>query len=269
MLRLILAGALASLGCARPLVFSGWAQIDRPGGGGGVAARYHDRFSHHPFSATHPGCGALAVEPQGPVLVLVPGLRGDGQEFREALPLLAASRPGGLFMFRFGPFEKLERMADDLALGLSRLLACRPAQEVVVLAHSAGGVLISTAVSRVQLPDDSPRGALKVLTVAAPLAGMIGRVNTAQGSPNFFLDLGRRFLSYPSAPAAVRAVHLRTSFPADPVMKPNGDFFPNDLEVGIPDARQINLPAQLGHDEALLHVALKLADGSWRDWFPE
>ena len=85
MLRLIFVGALALLGCARPLVFSGWAQVDRPGGGGGVAARYHDRFSHHPFSETDPGCGALVLKGKGPVLVLVPGLRGDGVEFEEAL----------------------------------------------------------------------------------------------------------------------------------------------------------------------------------------
>ena len=50
-------------------------------------------------------------------------------------------------------------------------------------------------------------------------------------------------------------------------LAPNGDFFPNDLAVGIPGARQINLPSELGHDEALVHVAWKVADGSWVTWF--
>jgi alpha-beta hydrolase superfamily lysophospholipase len=198
----------------------------------------------------------------------VPGIGGDGEEFEEALPILAASRPAGMFMFKWLAMEKLPGMAEDLAFGISRVLACRPTQPVLVLAHSAGGVLISTAASKLVIPSGAPDDAVTIFTVASPLAGTMDRERQDGGRPtHFMLDIATRITSYPPAPRGVRAVHLRTSYPADPLMERAGEFAPNDPTVGIPLARQIDLPPQLGHDEALVHVAWKLADGSWRDYF--
>jgi alpha-beta hydrolase superfamily lysophospholipase len=159
-------------------------------------------------------------------------------------------------------------MAEDLALGISRLVTCRPGQPILVLAHSAGGVIISTAASQLKLPAQAADDAVTILTVASPLAGTMGRERPDGGRPEHFVfDIATRITSYPSAPRGVRAVHLRTSYPADAWMAPSADFVPNDPAVGIPLARQIDLPPQLGHDAALVHVAWKLADGTWRAWF--
>lgn len=251
-------------GCAGRSVLSGWAQVAVT-----PFENYQDHFSHSPFGAEQPKCADLALNAEGPVLILVPGIRGDGEEFEEALPILAASRPAGMFMFRWVLMEKLPGMASDLALGISRLVACRPKQPVVVLAHSAGGVLIATAASKLDIPAQSPDDVVTILTVAAPLAGTMARERRDAGRPPpLMLDIATHIRSYASAPRGVRAVHLRTAYPADPLMQPSGDFVPNDPAVGIPLARQIDLPPDLGHDASLIHVAYRLADGSWRDWFP-
>ena len=82
------------------------------------------------------------------------------------------------------------------------------------------------------------------------------------------LDFGTRITEYPVAPTSVATVHLRTQYPGDQVMKPKDGLAPNDPAVGIPGARQVDLPATLTHDEALVYVAQKIADGTWREWFP-
>jgi pimeloyl-ACP methyl ester carboxylesterase len=255
---------LLLLGCAGRAVISGWAQVAiRP------VENYQDHFSHSPFGTAKPTCAELGLKPEGPVLVLVPGIRGDGEEFEESLPILAASRPAGMFMFRWVLMEKLPGMASDLAHGISRLVACRPKQPVVVLAHSAGGVIVATAASKLVIPAQSPDDVVTILTVAAPLAGTMARERRDAGRPPpLMIDIATHIRSYASAPRGVRAAHLRTAYPADELMEPSGDFVPNDPAVGIPLARQIDLPPHLGHDESLIHVAYRLADGSWRDWFP-
>lgn len=262
-----LAAALALAGCAGPRVRSGWAQIDRPGLE--RATSYQQRFSHRPFDSDDATCAQLGLAPTGPAVVLVPGIGGDGKEWEDAVLEISASRPAALFMFRWGPLERLEAMAEDLALGLSTLLACRPREEVVVLAHSAGGIIASAAAPRVRAPsDEAPR--LKILTVASPLAGVLPwRKPGLDGGPqsHFIVQLGARLTHYPSPAPGVAAVHLRTQYPADPLMEPGGDFAPNDPAVGIPGARQLDLPAYLGHDEALLAVASWFAHGAWRAWF--
>lgn len=273
-LTLLLALALLSalscrgpVGIAQAMGTSGWLQVDRPGTP--PPQSYPERFTRVPLAGVHPGCGALRLSSEGPVVVLVPGIQGDGEEFIGAVPLIIESHPAGVFMVRWMAFERLGAMTDRLAQGLSRLLACRPQQEVVVLAHSAGGVLVSEAAAKVQVPPQSPDDALKVITVAAPLAGTMRRVRKADGSAEsrFILDLGTHFTRYPPPPRGVKAVHLRSQFPADGVMEPDGDFIPNDPEIGIPGAAQIDLPAHLDHVAAFLYAAEQLADGGWRAWF--
>lgn len=263
----VLAAALALSGCAGPRVRSGWAQIDRPGLE--RATNYQERFSHRPFDSDDATCAQLGLAPTGPAVVLVPGIGGDRAEWEEAVAEISASRPAALFMFRWGPMERLEAMTRDLALGLSTLLSCRPEEEVVVLAHSAGGIIASAAAPLVRAPPgDAPR--LKILTVASPLAGILSwRKPGIDGGPqtHFIVQLGARLTPYSAPAPGVAAVHLRTHYPADPVMRPAKNFIPNDPAVGIPGARQLDLPADLGHDEALLAVASWFADGTWRRWF--
>jgi hypothetical protein len=59
----------------------------------------------------------------------------------------------------------------------------------------------------------------------------------------------------------VRVVHLRTQAPADVSMMGLPAHPPNDPSVGVPGAPQINLPAKLNHDGALIYVIRALMDG--------
>lgn len=269
---LLAALALALAGCKHPVAIaqergsSGWLQVDAPLQP--PSAKYDDRFHIVALDAPGVDCAALHLGAEGPVVVMVHGLKGDGVEFEETLPIIAASKPAGMFMLRWVAFDKLEPISKRFARGLSQLAACRPEGEILVLAHSAGGVVISTGASLVTLPETARDGAVKMLTVASPLAGTMNRARTeGRNESRFMLDLGTRFRRYPEAARGVRAVHLRTSFPADKVMEPQGEFVPNDRAVGLPGAPQVDLPAELGHVESLSWVARKIGDGSWREWF--
>jgi hypothetical protein len=270
--RFLAVAALALAACKHPVTIaqergsSGWLQLDAPGRP--AAATYDDRF--HIASLDAPGfdCASLRLPADGLVVVLVHGLKGDGPEFEEVVPLIAGSKPAGMFMFRWVAFDQLEPISRRFGAGLTALAACRPAGEILVLAHSAGGVVISSGASAVALPEGAKDGAVKLLTVASPLAGTMNRARTeGRNESRFMLDLGTRFTRYPEAGRGVRAVHLRTQFPADGVMKPQGEFVPNDRAVGIPGAPQVDLPKELGHVESLTWVAKKVADGTWREWF--
>jgi hypothetical protein len=271
---LLLVLLLASASCKGPVAIAhalgtaGWAQIDRPGSKS--ASRYKEHFTLAPLeSGQPPSCDAMGLAEHGPVFVLVHGIRGDGEEMEDAVPIIAKAKPAGLFMFRWMPFEKLGPISDGLALGISRLLVCRPGEEVVVVAHSAGGVVTSIAASKVVVPTGAKEGAVKVMTVASPLAGTMRRPRHEDGraETHFILDLGTRFEAYQAAAPGVQVVHLRSQYPADSVMKPQEDFSPNDPRVGVPGAPQIDLPAELSHVGALTFVARQLADGTWRKYF--
>jgi hypothetical protein len=271
---IVCTAALALVGCKHPVLIAedhgsaGWLQIDRPGWS--RPSNYDDRFTKVPLAGEKVDCQSLGVPATGLLVVMVHGLQGDGTEFEEVVPIIAAANPVGMYMYRWVPFDRLEPLSDIFALGLSRLVACRPEGETLVVAHSAGGVVVSYSASKLFLPEAMKPGALKLMTVSSPLAGTMNRVRHPDGKTEsrFMLDLGTRFTAYNKPPAGVQAVHLRTSYPADKVMQPQGDFIPNDPKVGIPGAAQIDLPRELGHVEALTWVAKKIADGSWRAWFP-
>ncbi len=221
------------------------------------------------------GRGCNGLDQQGPtdeILVIVPGFKGDGPEISAVVPVLASAKPGSIFLFRYVPWQSRDEISREFAIGASHLLRCLPSPHgpVVVLAHSAGGMVVSHAAHLLSMPrTDQPGPALYLMTVASPLAGMTGREPNADGSEEvrFMLDFGTRIQGYPVAPTSVAAVHLRTQYPGDQVMKPTKGVSPNDPHIGIPGARQVDLPADLTHDSALAYVAAKIADGSWRAWF--
>jgi len=117
-------------------------------------------------------------------------------------------------------------------------------------------------------PSDAPDGWVTVLTVASPLAGTVSRSGNAGGAEEatVMLDLGSAIAAYPEAARGVRVLHLRTQYPADSVMKPSLGRTPNDPSIGVPGARQVNLPDTLNHMTALHYVAERVADGTWVQW---
>lgn len=216
--------------------------------------------------------GCLASETTGDVIVLVHGAKGDGPEISALLPVLAGAKPAALLLYRWVPWDDRDAIARRFAVGFSHLLRCAPWADgrVLVVAHSAGGIVVGHGATRIDIPRRERTGpAVFLMTVAAPMAGMNDRQANDDGRAEvrFLLDWGTHIQKYPPAPTAMAVVHLRTQFPADAVMQPTPRHAPNDPTVGIPGARQLELPAGLSHDGALMYVAERLADGTWRSWF--
>jgi predicted alpha/beta hydrolase family esterase len=250
---------------------SGWFRADlQPK----TADGYKERFAPVDLDEPTFPCGELtARERDGstPIIVLVPGVGADGPEMHVALSTLMARPPASVFMFRWLMYDERDQIAKRLADGVTRLAECLPDSDgrILVVAHSAGGVLASYAVSHVQLPPLSARGPwVTVLTVASPLAGKM----TFQPPPSgrqekmFMLDLGTRITAYPPPARGIRVVHLRTHSPADPMMDPVADLVPNDPAVGVPGAPQLDLPGGLDHPGALEYVVTEISNNRWLGW---
>ena len=143
---------------------------------------------------------------------------------------------------------------------------------LLVVAHSAGGLVVAYGATRLDIPKRARTGpALYVMTVAAALAGMDDHPPNpgARPKPASCSTSETHMTEYPVAPMSMASVHLRTQYPGDQVMKPTAQHAPNDPKVGIPGARQIDLPARLTHGGARKYVAEKIADGTWRAWFDD
>lgn len=254
---------LGPMQLARTMGAAGWFQADGP-----LRWKALDR---------HAGCeaiGARVPDDDGNVVILVPGVKGDGDEIASLMATVSTSKPSAVFLFRWVPWDERDRVAQDFALGVSRLLECAPWVDgrVLVVAHSAGGLVVGYGAARIDIPIRERNGpALYALTVAAPMAGVNVRPSLPNGEARerFMLDFATDITGYPFAPTAMSIVHLRTQFPSDVVMQPVGDHSPNDIHVSIPGARQVELPVKLGHNEALQFVAGRIADGTWMGWFTE
>jgi pimeloyl-ACP methyl ester carboxylesterase len=200
----------------------------------------------------------------GRVLVAVHGMGGDGAEWSELLPALARLHPSAAFMFQWKPHVERRELVRALSRGLERIAACSRghAEEIWVIAHSAGGVLASRAAGELRIQDDEPR--VRLWTIASPLAGtgMRAEPGSFDGSDRFAVELGGLMGAYRPAGPRVTVVHLRTRAPADSVMKPGtGGHLPNDPAVGVPSAPQVDLPETLTHDGSLRWVVERLLEG--------
>jgi pimeloyl-ACP methyl ester carboxylesterase len=207
-------------------------------------------------------CPKLDAGEEGDPIVLVPGITGDGREWWPALLQLGRTQPQGIFMFRWSAQKKRGALVDAFARGLERLASCMVGTERIrVVAQSAGGVLASFAAGRMHLAQQAPR--VEVLTVASPLAGTGLQPDGAPDPEDrFIVELGGTYPPYPGPAQGVTVVHLRTQAPSDPVMRPSSSgHWPNDPQVGVRGARQVDLPQSLGHDEALAYVCARLGDG--------
>jgi pimeloyl-ACP methyl ester carboxylesterase len=246
----------------------GWSQVDAHGAPGENVTSV-ERLEALPLGPSSPGCpelkGRIANESKAPVLIFVHGIGGEGPEWNNAISILMKAGPAAAFMFKWVAYEERDQMVQRLAAGVSRLSQCTH-HPILVLAHSAGGVLSSFAASLVAVPDDAT---VSFVTVASPLAGTMARKAADDGeSQLFFLfDLGTRITNYPPSAARVRVWHLRTQFPADHVMEPGPDHLaPNEITVGVPAAFQYTLPAELSHVASLTYVARRIARENWLEW---
>ncbi|MBK7864061.1 MAG: hypothetical protein IPJ65_36765 [Archangiaceae bacterium] len=236
--------------------------------------KYRERFAEVPAADLGSPCDEVEgrqYDALRPIIVLVPGAGGEGPEMDAAVARVVAWGPSSLYMFRWVGTERRDEIATRLARGLSRIAACVPHSQgrIIVVGHSAGGVLASYAAAQVVLPDDSgPTPWVEVLTVSSMLAGNVprGSGDEDQSQINFMFDLGARITHYPTPAPGVRVVHLRTHAPADMAMTPLFGHKPNNPTVGVPGAPQIDLPPRLDHGGSLQYVLRAVMEGRAGDW---
>ena len=224
-----------------------------------VAARFDRQLSPLIVTSDVP-CPYLTYsdEPGRPVYILVHGIRGPGSEWWPVVATLNTSNPAGIFLFRWNVTQHRTEIIDSLVTGINRIVACHPHGNPVVLAHSAGGVVIAYAVSRLNVAPDQE---LDVFTVASPLSGvgLHEKAEDEDGENRFLKDLGATKKGFPAAAANVRVIHYRTHFPGDPSMEPRfKKHQPNKSGVGVKGATEVDLPENLTHDGSLLFIARRM-----------
>ncbi|MBL8954026.1 MAG: hypothetical protein JNK82_24830 [Myxococcaceae bacterium] len=210
-------------------------------------------------------------EGRKPVIVLLHGAGGEGPEIDSAVPVLASGAPSAFYRLKWSAWDTRKPLTDRMARGISHLGRCAAEsdREVVVIAHSAGGVLVSYVAHALDVPvraDGQPT--VTVLTVAAPLSGAVAATPMRRPMTHFFFELGRP-LEYQAAAPGVRVIHLRTSMPGDVQMAPILGHPPNDPNVGVPGAPTIDLPRSLTHSGALFYVSKLLATNELDGWLTE
>ncbi len=224
---------------------------------------YESQFTQLWIDQESPCFGMLGAEkpPPGTVYLLVHGVRGVGHEWMKAIPTLAARQPAAIYMFKWVFYDERGHILDAMVKGIDRIGQCFPDNDLVLIGHSAGGVLGAFAASRITLSSEGKRR-LDIITVAAPLAG-IGihpAIEDADDDTHFFQDLGSVRSGYPAAAPSVFVTHLRTQYPADHVMEPDRrGWAPNDPAAIVKGSKLIDVPATLGHDESLLWAVQQIA----------
>jgi hypothetical protein len=203
-----------------------------------------------------------------PVWVLVHGVGGLGHEWNEIQADLKRQPMRAVLQYRWLPSQSLESLASDMAAGLTRLLQCAPPgpMKLRVFAHSAGGVLSSTAAARVAVPRHEPPLEVEVMTVASPLGGLVSRERSDVHDSLFYDDLGTD-LRYAPAARGVNVVHVRTVYPGDSVMAPAPDGHrANDPRALVPGARIFTLAEGVTHMGALSLVGAHIGAGDYDAW---
>lgn len=205
--------------------------------------------------------GALAPK-AGTVYVFVHGIGGVGHEWLGVIPALHRADPAAMYMYKWFAYAERGSILKGLVDGVHRISQCYPDSPIVLLGHSAGGVLGAFAASRFKL--EGRAQPLTVITVASPLAGVGARpdVDDTDDRTQFFNDLGAVIHGYPAAAPNVKVLHLRTQYPGDRVMKPSrAGYQPNALSAVVKGSTLVDLPPTLSHDDSLQYVANQLAAG--------
>jgi len=220
---------------------------------------------------TVPDPSPIALEPhaacpqlngKGPIVVLVHGIGGETANVGAVEQVLKELEPAAMLSFHWSPMEATEPLVARLAAGLTDLERCaNDERPVLVLAHSAGGVLSALAVG--QLPPVHGTHDLVLVTVASPLAGAgytSWRVKLLPVKP-FAVTVGGKFEQYPAPDPGVRVVHVRTHPAGDQMMRQTSSgHLPDDPRAVIPGATERSLPVHVGHDDALLWAARALVE---------
>lgn len=182
------------------------------------------------------------------LFVLVPGLLGYGWEWDRPVARLRAAPHTDFVVFWWEPWGSVLRAAGELARVLRRALATAPpsVREVVVVAHSAGGLVTAHALAGL----GAPARKLTLVTVGAPFAGMHicpwSEVDVLHAP--LMLSVAARYHDYPPPPPGVEVIEYVTSYPADPVMHPYWGRSAAPPDVGPAGARRIEVDPEFDHN---------------------
>lgn len=219
-----------------------------------------------PVQRVCPQCARLVIGERPPVppgtrtvVVIVPGLLGYGWEWNGAQSALEQVPGAAVVVHEWDPWTSVHAGGAQLATSMQYLLARLPrsVNKVVIISHSAGGLLAVDAAARLRVPPGLP---VEVLVVGTPIAG--NYFNLVAGADNFDsplpLAMSGKFTHWPEPAPGVRLSVWSTSA-TDPVMKPHFGHEPADPRV-LPRAATVQaLPPAVEHNLALSVVTRLLA----------
>ena len=197
--------------------------------------------------ATHPRLPTIRAGTER-LFVLVPGLLGYGWEWDGPVARLRADPRADFVVFWWQPWGSVDRSARELNDVLWRALVSAPpsVREIIVVAHSAGGLVAAHAVGR--LP--SPPRKLTLVTVGAPFAGMHicpwSEVDVLHAP--LMLSVAAVYHDYPPPPSGVEVIEYVTAYPGDPVMRPYWGRSAAPSGIGPSGARRVEVDSRLGHN---------------------
>jgi hypothetical protein len=200
--------------------------------------------------AAHPRLPALKPGTER-LFVLVPGLLGYGWEWNEPVKRLRAAPHTDFVVFWWEPWDSVARAAGELGRVRWRALETAPpsVREIVVVAHSAGGLVAAHALGGLSPPGRE----LTLVTVGAPFAGMHicpwSEVDILHAP--LMLAVAAKYHDYPAPPPGVDVIEYVTSYPADPVMHPYWGRSAAPPDVGPPGATRIEVDPKLDHNLVL------------------
>jgi pimeloyl-ACP methyl ester carboxylesterase len=244
-------------------------KVAAPKDGGTVTERqrFVSRLSQIDLEAAR--CSDLFPKGATQLVLAVHGIGGAGEEWEPAIAPLAASNTP-LLMYRWLPTGSRDGIARALADGINRLQECLAGNtlRLVVVGHSAGGVLAATAASLIKLNADDIGPRIAIVTVAAPLGGMGMNKKATRGWLTFVEELGTDLRTYAPAAPGVRVLHVRTNPKSDMYAgnsSPVGQA-PDWVPPGVPGARAIDLDETIEHSAAVAFAAKALQKDTWKLW---
>jgi hypothetical protein len=192
------------------------------------------------------------------LFVLAPGLLGYGWEWEAPVRQLRATPHADFVVFAFDPWGSLDRAARELRGVIANAVANAPpsVREVIVVAHSAAGLIAARALAGLEPP---PR-ALTLVTIGTPFAGMhiCPCSETDMLHAPLMLSVSDSFAKWPPLPAGVRLIEYVTSYPSDPVMHPYNHKPVAPRDIGPPGAVRIDVDPKLGHSGIVEQVIADL-----------
>lgn len=209
--------------------------------------------------AAHPNLPEQLKPGTRTLYLIVPGVLGYGWEWDGAVDALRTAAGVDFAVFWWNPWQSLSKAAGELArvVQIALFTAPRSVREVVLVAHSAGGMVAAFAAGKLRVP---PERRVRVVTIGAPFAGMMAMPFVEEDpvrSPTMIAVTGR-FGAYPPVPPGVEVVQYVTAWPSDPVMRPLFGHQPAAPRIGPLPARRIPVDPKMDHNRFVSEIVLTL-----------